>query len=396
MSKKVLIFSRLTGFGAPQRRVDNLIELFWGSGFKAFVVRFDKEPFNAVISINQSLDHISLGNMSTMSYLAKIRRLNYSPKFAKNWIDIINPDVVVIYSTINYKTAKFIKNYCRKKKIRLIFDVVEYRSLFSSFSLRAFLSYNLHNFMINNKIISKGDNVVAISKFLIDFFQKKGLQNIFYYPITFNVNDYPKYNKKNNLNKVTFLYAGSPGGKRDLINEILVSFSMLGTNETDKIFLYICGIDEKGLIKEGVTHETLEKISAFTKIMGKVSKDELYTLMLNIDYTLLLKNEKKIFSSAGFPTKLAESFAFGIPMITNYSGDISLYLTDNYNGIVSKSYEPSDFVDAIKKGISIYEDNQHMMLAENAYLTALHKLNTPSYIDKFSAFLQQLNNVNDR
>lgn len=273
----------------------------------------------------------------------------------------------------------------------MIFDVVEYRQLNSSSSLRRFLSYNLHNYIIN-RVISKTDNVIVISKFLESFFANKGVKRIYYYPITFDVAKMPHFNKKNYYNKITFLYAGSPGGKRDLINEILIAFSLLNSIEKSKVKLFVCGINRNDLHKEGVTKSTISKIEEFTKILGKISKNELYGLMENINFTLLLKNENMVFSNAGFPTKMAESFSFGIPMLTNLSGDISIYLEDNFNGFISQSSSAKDFVVVLRKAIHSVEQNQHQFLSKNARATATEKLNTPSYIKSFNNFLNSLEN----
>lgn len=388
--KKVLIFSRLTGSGAPQRRVDNLIQLFSGSSYKTHLVRFESSPFNSRISVNKYLDHISLGALDSMNLITKISRLLFPPKFAQRWLESIKPDIVVIYSTINCRTAKYIKKYCKSNGIKLLFDVVEFRKPNLSVSLRGLFAYTLHNYIINNRIIDKGDNVIVISKFLQHHFEKKGIKNIFYYPITFDVANTPHFDKKMYKDKVTFLYAGSPGGKRDLINQILLAFSMLEDRDKDKIRLFVCGIDRTGLIKEGVSKMTLAHIDQFTEIMGRINKEELYSLMKNINFSLLLKDETKIFSKAGFPTKMTESLSFRIPMITNFSGDISLYLKDGYNSLICPTSKAKDYVNTIKKAISIVEMNQHSILSTNAYNTAVEKLNTESYITSFNQFLEQL------
>ena len=388
--KKVLIFSRLNGSGAPQRRVDNLLQLLSFSNFEAYVVRFEKAERNSIIRVNDRLTHISLGDIDSLNFFQKISMLNFSPKFARKWIDNVNPDLVIIYSTINFRTARYIKKYCKAKKIKLVFDVVEYRKLNSSFSLRRFFSYNLHNFVINNLIINKSDNVIVISKFLESFFTNKGLKNLFYYPITFDVTSMPHLEKKDYKDKITFLYAGSPGGKRDLINEILVAFSQLTTFEKSKIFLFVCGIEKTGLIREGVSKHTLDDINEFSKIMGRLNKQELYELFNNIDFTLLLKDETKIYSVAGFPTKMTESFSLGIPMLANYSGDISIYLKDSINGFVSPSHSAKDYVEVIRKAINSVELHQHESLSKNAYDTALNKLNTFSFILPFGNFIDSI------
>ena len=384
MNKKALIFSRATGYGAPQRRIDNLVTMLNECGYVCYVVSFSNNPYKQTVKVNEGLFLVSLGPIKT-SFFKKMRGLFFGPCFARFAFRTVCPDLAIIYSTIWSKTARFIKGFCKKRSISLIFDVVESRYKPTRLTPKGYLSYDSQNWMINNRIIGAGDKVFCISHYLESFFRERGAKT-FYYPITFNPS--LEIERKNGGTKTRFLYAGVPDNGRDLIADMVSAFAMLGKNEIDQIEFYVCGPSMDVLKKEGVKQSDIERLGSSLLIMGKLPVEELYTLMEKIDFTVLLKDPNKRFSIAGFPTKMAESFSKKIPMVCNLTGDMAFFAKDMLNAVVCETFDSADFSKALRRAIEIKKSPRiYDRISQAAFDTVLQELNTAKYAALLKDFL---------
>ncbi|MCF0126041.1 MAG: hypothetical protein HUJ68_09880 [Clostridia bacterium] len=389
MNKKVIIFSRATGYGAPQRRIDNLITMLNECGFICYLVTFDLNHYKDIVKIKDGLFHISLGQIDTNKF-TKLKRLFFGSGFVNYSFKYVNPNLVLISSTIWNKTANFIKKKCHKRKIPLIFDVVEFRYKPKFLTPKTIIQYDYQNWKINSKVISQNDNVLCISHYLKDFFDQKKC-NTFYYPITFATETNIK---RNNFldKKVRFLYAGTPDNGRDLIANIVSGFAMLKANEIENLELYICGPSFETLLKEGVRKTDIQKLGKSLIVKGKLPINELYSLMETVDFSVLLKDPKKLFSVAGFPTKMAESFSKCIPMVCNLTGDMIFFAKNEVNCIVCESYDAQEFSVMLKKAMNLKANNNlYMDMSNSAFSVVSESLNTEKFSIMFMKFLNELN-----
>ena len=80
---------------------------------------------------------------------------------------------------------------------------------------------------------------------------------------------------------------------------------------------------------------------------GKMSNAAVRQMIYDSDFTILLRDSKTS-TNAGFPTKVSESMAMGVPVLANITSDIATYMTDGENGIV---LPPPDDVAAISQGL---------------------------------------------
>lgn len=395
LTQKVVILSKVSiDDGAGGIRITNLVDLFSNSGnfFTSAYVFSKGKRFGDTISETTKNKYISLDDYSGFKGLKKYKKLFYNKSVIKKILDIEKPDIILIYSVLSFRNVAFVKRYARKHNIRLIFDVVEMRKLFSSFSPFAFFGYNLHNFLISHYFINKKtDGVICPTTYLKEYLcTVRKSKNVFLFPITMDVDSLPKFHKNRDIDKVTFLYAGNPSNKRDLIVNIIKGFNLLPKEYKEKLLLIVCGPKADYLINhEKLPVKEYEKSKEFTLYLGRLEKQKLYKMYPNIDFTLLLKNPKKRFSKAGFPTKMAESFACGVPMIGNFSGDMALYMKNNYNGYVCENTTPSSFKDAIKVAIDEYEQI-HSTLSMNSLKTAKDKLENRNFYLDFADFLSSL------
>lgn len=391
--KKALILSKVSiDSGAGGTRVSNLVDLLDHCGcYETSAYVFSKgKKLGDVIKQNKHSKFVALDDYSGLTGIKKYKKLFYNKKTVKKIIDFEKPDVVIIYSVLSFRNISFIKKYTKKKKIKLVFDVVESRKLFSSFSPFAFFGYNLHNYLINHFYIDKKTvGVICPTYYLRDFFEnKRKCKCVFVFPITMKVNLLPKYSKESSIDKIIFLYAGNPANKRDLMINTIKGFNLLPNELKNKIIFIICGPTSDFLIEhEGLSINDYQASLDFTLYLGTIDKNKLYNLYRNVDYSVLLKNPTKRFSKAGFPTKMAECFACAIPMVANLSGDMKYYMKDGFNSIVSENTTPESFKEALVRAITLSNSN-HQVLSKNALQTAKTKLDNSIFYQDFYNFIK--------
>ena len=392
---KVVLLSKVNyENGAGGTRVSNLVKLFNHSKrfYTSSYVFTDNYDDNVVFEETPFSRCVSLGNYEKeKSKIKKYRKLFYNKKKIKNILEEEKPTLVLVYSVLTFRNISFLKKYCRKKNIKLIYDVVEYRKLTSSFSPFAFFGYNLHNNLISSRFINKNtDGVICPTYFLKNHFENKRMvHNILLFPITMDVSNMPKYSKTDKIDKIVYLYAGMPHKKRDLLVNMIMAFNRLSKEEKERIILVICGIGSEKLIsEEKLPIDEYNKSLEFTLYLGSIPKSKVMDMLPNIDYTILLKNPKKRFSKAGFPTKMAESFSCAVPMIANLSGDMGYYMKDMENGLICSTESIDDFLIQLKQSISIYQ-NKHSALSEGALKTAKEQLDNSCYYDAFEIFIDE-------
>lgn len=394
--KKVLILSKVNcDSGAGGTRISNLIKLFNSTQeyYTSAYVFSDNYDNDNEFGFTEFSKYVSLGNCEKVSSKTKkLRMLFYGRKKVLSIIKKENPNIIFIYSVLSIFNIKFIKRYCERNKIKLIFDVVEFRQLFSSLSPFAFFGYNLHNYLISAHYINKKTNGVICPTFFLKkhFEEKRNVKNVFLFPITMDVDNMPKYNKNNSIDRIVYLYAGNPHKKRDLLINMIKAFIALPDSMKEKVLLIVCGVSAEKLIKEEkMSRKDYEDSLTFTLYLGSLPKSVLMKIYPNIDYSILLKNPKKRFSKAGFPTKMAECFSCGVPMVANLSGDMKYYMEDMNNSIVCKSTSVEDYLNSIISSINVYE-RKHTELSNNALSTAKERLDNHCYFDSFAIFIKRI------
>jgi len=71
---------------------------------------------------------------------------------------------------------------------------------------------------------------------------------------------------------------------------------------------------------------------------------------------LLLARPNNIQAKGGFPTKLGEYLASGVPVVITNVGEISQYLTDKKNAYIAEPDNPISFASKIKEALQNYNE----------------------------------------
>lgn len=302
-------------------------------------------------------------------------------RFLKNNYE--NPSHIFFSCEFSIYFCNKIKKLYSDNNINYSFIITEEftKDEFEKYSILSKRSLYINHYYID-KYQSDDDSFIAISKYLQNKFLDKKMKCI-YVPFSFNF-DYVSFIKEKPLEhtKINYVYCGSPENK-DLLPTIINAFSGLGDRDYKKdIHLDVIGVDEKWAFEHGVTSYDKNIIT----FHGRQSRDFIISKYSECDYSVLLRDEEKIFAKAGFPTKISESMAFGIVPITNPTSNLSDYL-NNSNSVIVNGHGVADFINAID--ISIKEKSKLSSRKKAALSTASLHFNVESYSKELLALVKK-------
>jgi glycosyltransferase involved in cell wall biosynthesis len=140
---------------------------------------------------------------------------------------------------------------------------------------------------------------------------------------------------------LNLIYAGFPG-KKDMLPLMVTAVEELNLNNI-KVKLHIIGPSKQELIKF-MSAELSENIICY----GRVEQYLIPKYLSQADFSLLLRRQER-YAEAGFPTKFVESMNCGLPVISNLTSDLHLYLKEGSNGFVLKDCTETAIIDKIKQ-----------------------------------------------
>lgn len=297
---------------------------------------------------------------------------------------IPNPSVILLVDTLPY-SWKIIEKYGIKHNATLIHDSVEWYSPEEYANGEKNIEYRLKE-KTNTEIINKNWNVIAISSFLQNHFEKlaKKVERI---PVIMDT-DSIKYRIESdgNSEKIRFVYVGAPG-RKDYIKEIAEGFCLLGEEYKAECELHIIGVTKEQLkTKCQVDNNTLDLLGETLFVHGRLPHNEAVEWVSKADYTLLLRDADLRYAKAGFPTKIVESLSCGTPPVCNLSSDLSMYLRDGENAVISNGHSPKDLKEALIKSIN-YSFEQKRQMRISARKTAEENFHYKRYIEEFKNLL---------
>ncbi|PIX10601.1 MAG: hypothetical protein COZ75_00760, partial [Flavobacteriaceae bacterium CG_4_8_14_3_um_filter_34_10] len=180
-----------------------------------------------------------------------------------------------------------------------------------------------------NILHRKADGVLAISKYLNDFYKDT---NTLLLPPLVDKNS-AKWSKVDCKPKdfSDLIYVGSPGnGFKDRIDVIILSLSKIKNSVRDFKFT-IVGLTKSEYFTIFGRHSIPENVIDNVFFEGKKSHKDSIEKIKRADFSIFLR-DNSLTNTAGFPTKFVESITCGTPVLTNPSSNISQFLKDGKIG----------------------------------------------------------------
>lgn len=338
-----------------------------------------------IISNNELLDYIYTKKFFKKGKLASLEWLIESLSGMKIYlllkknIKINKPDYVILYG---YQGEKRILKLCHKLSIPVILERVDW---FEKDDRIGFLNkYLIHPYVEKcmNKIDTRANGIIAISKYLSNYYESKGC-TVINIPPVFEMDSTLK-TSNNDSNELTLVYAGSIAKNKDDITSVIDSITDINK---DRVRIYF---DIVGLLQDNLPNQYHEKdLSQYgIRFYGRIPNEEATKIIKNADFSVLLRQNKR-YSKAGFSTKLAESMCLGIPVICTKVGGSDNVITNMVDGVL---IEDNNYQTIRKLLIDLLSLNKNQIknLKMNAYKTACNIFSIQSYQSILNDFLTRL------
>ncbi len=353
-------------------------------GYEVTVVGYGKYT-GKVQKEYDGIKYISLKPKSQNKIIRIIYRLLFGLR-AMQYIkkNVSEPSVILLVDTLPY-AWKIIERYAVKQKSTLIHDSVEWYSPEEYENGEKNIEYRLKE-KTNTQIINKNWNVIAISSFLQNHFEKL-VNRVERIPVIMDT-DSIEYRIEPEIDsqKVSFVYVGAPG-RKDYLKEMAEGFSLLSEEIEDSWDFHIIGVTKEQLkTKCQISDNTLNSIGEKLFIHGRLPHEQAIEWVRKADYTLLLRDADLRYAKAGFPTKIVESLSCGTPPICNLSSDLGMYLKDGENAFISNGHRPEDLKKALVKAIECSVEQKRKMRI-SARKTAEENFNYKKYKEELKNLL---------
>ena len=162
----------------------------------------------------------------------------------------------------------------------------------------------------------------------------------------------------------------------------------LSKNERARITCTLLGLDRSAFMEKVPRAQYyIDGLQGSLQIVGRVTKKEVDQRLSEAHFLILMRPDSR-YSRAGFPSKVPEAMAAGVPVITNLTSDLGVYIKDGENGFVVDEFSATAFADVIRKVVGIKdEDFQHMSAA--ALRTAAQEFDWHVHAKKMKKFLDR-------
>ena len=257
---------------------------------------------------------------------------------------------LIITYNVPFATFKAVKKYFAKKNIKVAYDCTEWNS-FAEGALPKRLYKKFDENQIRNKLSRKCKDIIVISRLMES--QYKGA-NLLRLPPLVDIEDKIWNQSRNtNPNVFEFCFAGTTGNKEKL--EVIVS--AFAKTDNDKLRLRIVGTEKDKYINEIPTHKAMIENESRIEFMGRLSHEEAVKYVLSCNCYIFIR-ESTTRNEAGFPTKFAEAFTCGVPVISTDVSDIKEYADDRI--ILLDNTNENAVCDAIKTAYDKFNVNYNL------------------------------------
>lgn len=269
------------------------------------------------------------------------------PKSLKEWLrhlykfvsfsilDEYKPDIVVLY---NFPGIAILKWYraCKKRNIVVIGDVTEWYSPSGNFIIKSLrtIDVNIRMRYAHKRLYG----MIAISRYLYNYYNK---QKRVLLPPLFGKRDV--CDSVQLSDRIILTFAGGGGINTDRIDYIIkaiqmcdyprIEFNVIGLTrqQYEEMYNHQLGTDIKGVV-----------------FHGRLDHQSTVNFLKNSHFQIFIRLVNRV-TTAGFPSKFAESFSMGVPVITNKTSNIEDFLHDGVNGYLLENGGIDDIVQLLKK-----------------------------------------------
>ena len=326
MSKGTIIY--YGGFTLPDKsasanRVVSNGKIFASLGYKTVFIGAAKsdESFEGLRKVSGYDDMFEHSHPKTTSqWLRHMISVEHIEAVAAQYGNVCR---IILYN-VPMLTLLKAKKVFSKKNIEVCYDCTEWtKDTDGSLPKRIFKAFD--EYFISNFAHKVADGMIAISSMM----QKKykSAKKLLILPPLIDLNDAIWHQTPESRGKdFEFCFAGIPDGNKESLDKIVEAFAMLGKSDAHLRIIGITKADFEKIYPDFSLPESV-KIT----FMGRLTHAETIKYILGCDcYIFIRRSDKR--NNAGFPTKFAESFTCGAPVITTNVSDVGKYIKSSGRG----------------------------------------------------------------
>lgn len=364
---------------AYSSRVRHFVMAFHDMGYKITIISANLDVQDAIrLGIND-VEYISmeypqnritqLGIGVSHRYLKEIEKV-----MAKNKYDAI------FVNSITYALPQICEK-AKKHSVPVFVEKCEWYDK-NSFILERFNPY--YREYIREIDLVQPDGYVVISPFFEHYYAERGYKTILI-PSILDVENIEFISHKLSK-KICVAFSGSLGNGKEMIGPLAEALDKMGEDRNHFIFEFYGPSEQQ--IKDNIGNDDLyQRIHDSFHINGRIPQKDVYGKIAKADFTFFFR-EKRRSSDAGFPTKLAESFAVGTPVITNETGSINKYLFNHKNGLLIQELSVNNIISVLNY-IRCIDDDEYQEMRAAARDIAERSFDYRRYVNGLKDFFME-------
>lgn len=314
--------------------------------------------------------------------------------FLKQQDLIKDTHLVVLYGSPSLSPFNMLLlKFCRRNNIKVVADCVDWLSAETGnpfFNVVKRFDNAYQKAYVNKRT----DGVIAISKYLADYYRKAGCKTVIIPPLS-PAHDASKRLGNTNENEKVITYAGQPFrlGKpvvdvktlKDRIDKTIIMLTAAKEEGCEFIF------NVYGLTKEEYLQAIpsqlpyIEDLGSSIFFHGLTPNEIVVKRIAESDFTILVRDVNRG-TGAGFPTKVSESISCGTPVITTNTSDLDDYIQEGINGY----FIEHDMGAATRKIVHILNQNRNDVARMKSQCIDSRIFHYAKYVDRLSGFLEQV------
>lgn len=341
----------------------------------------------------QGFTYISTGHPGR-GFPARLRRLVYDYLGGFGVMSRLHqfiPDGAVAVIAYQASTVLLVQllAYCRRRGLSLLVDSVEWYDAPHMWGGKCG-PFALDNALRMRWMQAKVDGVIAISSYLMNYYQTCG-RKVLRVPVLVDLEE-AHWGAHNNhspaANKHLSLAFVGTAGKKDRLVNALRGLLLIGTLR-DYVDVVVVGPSREELGRHlGPNEACLDQLSPRLRFTGRLPHRQALESLAAADFSILLRPQSRS-SAAGFPTKLVESLALGVPVICNLTSDIGMYVHDGQEGLIVDDSSPGAFATGLQRALALSHE-QRMAMRAQARLRAQISFDYHNWIGSLGRFMQSV------
>lgn len=341
MSKGTIIY--YGGFTLPDKsasanRVVSNGKIFEKLGYKTVFIGVTDGSFDGLRPVEGCDDMFEHAHPnSTKQWIKHMFSVEHIETVMKNYSDV---EKIILYNVPMFTLLKA-KKVFSKRNIEVCYDCTEWtKDTDGSLPKRIFKAFD--EILISNFAHKVADGMIAISRMMEKRYKKA--KKLLVLPPLIDINDDIWHQEPENHDGIfEFCFAGIPDGKKESLDKVVEAFCNINKKNTHLRIIGITENDFKNIYPDCFIPKNVRNKITF---MGRLSHTETIKYVLGCDcYIFIRRSDKR--NNAGFPTKFAESYTCGVPIITTDVSDVGEYIEKSSRGSLLKGMSTESISEAI-------------------------------------------------